>query len=112
MRAFPRPGAGHSRSGAGPAAEALLARMREVGSAIEELRGRQRALLRAGHAEGLEILAMARALGVSRQTAYNWLAAEGGVADGAGPGPSGRPDAATGGAARSGPSGDPPASAG
>ncbi len=47
--------------------------MREVAAGIEELRGRQRELLAAGKARGLEILAMSRALGVSRQTAYSWL---------------------------------------
>lgn len=76
VRSFPRPGAGRSRAGAGPEAEALLAQMREVAAALEELRGRQRALLRAGRDRGLEILPMARALGISRQTAYGWLDAE------------------------------------
>jgi hypothetical protein len=76
VRAFPRPGAGRSRAGAGPAAEAQLARMREVADRIEELRGRQRELLRAGKRDGLEVLAMSRALGISRQTAYSWLADE------------------------------------
>jgi hypothetical protein len=74
VTAFPRPGAGRSRAGAGPAAEALLAEMREVAERIEELRGRQRELLRAGRGDGLEIQAMSRALGISRQTAYGWLA--------------------------------------
>ena len=74
VRCFPRPGAGRSRAGAGPEAEALLAQMREVADAIEELRGRQRELLTAGKLEGLEISAMAKALGISRQTAYGWLA--------------------------------------
>ncbi|MGI8799129.1 MAG: hypothetical protein ACR2GE_07535 [Pseudonocardia sp.] len=73
VRSFPRPGAGRSRVGAGPEAETLLAEMREVAAEIDELRGRQRELLRAGKERGLEILAMARALGVSRQTAYSWL---------------------------------------
>lgn len=76
VRAFPRPGAGRSRAGAGPAAEALLAQMREVAERIEELRARQRELLRAGKDDGLEVLAMSRALGISRQTAYSWLADE------------------------------------
>lgn len=73
VRSFPRPGAGRSRAGAGPEAEALLAEMRAVAAEIDELRGRQRELLRVGKARGLEILSMARALGVSRQTAYSWL---------------------------------------
>ncbi len=73
VRRFPRPGVGRSRAGAGLEAEALLAEMREVAAGIEELRGRQRELLAAGKARGLEILAMSRALGVSRQTAYSWL---------------------------------------
>ncbi|MCO1659559.1 hypothetical protein KDL28_31270 [Pseudonocardia sp. S2-4] len=80
VRAFPRPGAGRSRAGAGPAAEALLAEMREVADRVEDLRARQRELLRDGKRDGLEIQAMARALGISRQTAYAWLAD-----DGAGP---------------------------
>jgi DNA-directed RNA polymerase specialized sigma24 family protein len=74
VRRWPRPGAGHSRSGAGPEAEALLEHMREVAERIEELRGRQRELLSAGKRQGLEISAMAKALGISRQTAYGWLA--------------------------------------
>jgi hypothetical protein len=73
VRRFPRPGAGRSRAGAGPEAEAVLAEMREVAARIEELRGRQRELLGAGKRQGLEVLAMARALGISRQTAYSWL---------------------------------------
>jgi hypothetical protein len=48
--------------------------MREVADAIEELRGRQRDLLTAGKQQGLELSAMAKALGISRQTAYGWLA--------------------------------------
>jgi DNA-directed RNA polymerase specialized sigma24 family protein len=47
--------------------------MREVGEAMEELRSRQRALLVEGRDRGLEISAMATALGISRQTAYAWL---------------------------------------
>ena len=74
VRGFPRPGVGRSRSGAGPGAEALLADMREVAEQIERLRARQRVLLAEGESEGLEILAMSRALGISRQTAYGWLA--------------------------------------
>jgi DNA-directed RNA polymerase specialized sigma24 family protein len=74
VRRFPRPGVGHSRAGAGPEAEALLDQMREVADRIDELRGRQRELLSAGKQQGLEISAMAKALGISRQTAYGWLA--------------------------------------
>lgn len=73
VRSFPRPGVGRSRAGAGPEAEALLARMREVAAQIEELRSRQRELLVEGKRQGLEVLAMSRALGISRQTAYSWL---------------------------------------
>jgi hypothetical protein len=64
---------GRSRAGAGPEAEALLGQMREVAERMEELRGRQRELLTAGKQQGLEVSAMARALGISRQTAYGWL---------------------------------------
>jgi predicted DNA-binding transcriptional regulator AlpA len=73
VRAFPRPGAGHSRAGAGAEAEELLSRMREVAVEIEALRTRQREMLIEGKACGLEISAMAKALGISRQTAYGWL---------------------------------------
>jgi len=73
VRRFPRPGAGRSRSGAGPEAEALLTQMREVADQIDALRARQRGLLATGKGQGLEILAMARALRISRQTAYSWL---------------------------------------
>jgi predicted DNA-binding transcriptional regulator AlpA len=73
VRAFPRPGAGHSRVGAGVEAEELLSRMREVAIEIEALHARQRELLTEGKAGGLEISAMAKALGISRQTAYGWL---------------------------------------
>jgi transposase len=73
VRAFPRPGIGHSRAGAGAEAEELLSRMREVAAEMEELRARQRELLADGKASGLEISAMAKALGISRQTAYGWL---------------------------------------
>jgi hypothetical protein len=73
VQRFPRPGTGRSRSGAGPEAEALLAEMREVAGQIEQLRGRQRELLGTGKQQGLEVLAMSRALGISRQTAYSWL---------------------------------------
>jgi hypothetical protein len=74
VRSFPRPGAGRSRAGAGPEAEAVLAEMREVAERVEELRARQRELLGTGKRQGLEVLAMSRALGISRQTAYGWLA--------------------------------------
>jgi DNA-directed RNA polymerase specialized sigma24 family protein len=47
--------------------------MREVAAQIEQLHARQRELLTAGKQEGLEVSAMARALGISRQTAYGWL---------------------------------------
>ena len=47
--------------------------MREVGERIEELRARQRELLAAGKEQGLEIAPMAKALRISRQTAYSWL---------------------------------------
>ena len=73
VRRFPRPGSGRSRAGATPEAEDLLAEMRDVADAIEELRARQRELLAAGKAQGLEIAPMAKALGISRQTAYSWL---------------------------------------
>ena len=49
--------------------------MREVAERIEELRARQRELLAAGKEQGLEIAPMAKALGISRQTAYSWLGA-------------------------------------
>lgn len=74
VRQFARPGVGRSRSGAGPAAEGLLGEMAEVAARIDELRERQRALLTAGRDQGLEIRAMARALKISPQTAYSWLA--------------------------------------
>jgi transcriptional regulator of acetoin/glycerol metabolism len=64
---------GHSRAGAGAEAEELLSRMREVAVEIEAFRARQRELLIDGKARGLEISAMAKALGISRQTAYDWL---------------------------------------
>ena len=47
--------------------------MQEVAERMQELRAQQRELLVAGQRHGLEILAMARALGISRQTAYAWL---------------------------------------
>lgn len=74
VRSFPRPGVGRSRSGAGPEAEALLAEMAEVAAQIETLRDRQRELARSGRAAGAETRAVARALGVSPQTVYGWLA--------------------------------------
>ena len=73
VRRFPRPGSGRTRTGASPQAERLLAEMRQVGQQIDELRNRQRELLTSGQEHGLEIQAMARALGISRQTAYSWL---------------------------------------
>lgn len=75
VRSFPRPGAGRSRAGATAEAAELLERMRETGAAFAELRARQRELLVDGHDQGLEISAMATALGISRQTAYAWLRA-------------------------------------
>lgn len=47
--------------------------MREVADEMETLRTRQRELLAEGKESGLEISAMAKALGISRQTAYSWL---------------------------------------
>jgi transposase len=76
VRTFPRPGAGKARAGAAPAAVALLAEMAEVAARIDELRTRQRELARAGKRDGVEIRAMARALGVSPQTVYGWLDAD------------------------------------
>jgi hypothetical protein len=73
VRAFPRPGVGHSRAGADPTAQGLLGEMAAVAERIEELRAEQRRLLAAGREAGLEISPMAKALGISRQTAYSWL---------------------------------------
>jgi hypothetical protein len=73
VRSFPRPGAGRSRAGTGPEADALLAEMCDVAQRIDELRARQRELLAVGKGRGLEIRAMARALRISPQTAYGWL---------------------------------------
>lgn len=73
VRAFPRPGAGRSRAGAGDEAQALLAEMSDVAARMEELRAEQRRLLLEGRERGLEISPMAKALGISRQTAYAWL---------------------------------------
>lgn len=73
VRAFPRPGVGRSRSGAQPEAQALLAEMATVAARMEELRAEQRRLLVEGRDRGLEISPMAKALGISRQTAYSWL---------------------------------------
>jgi hypothetical protein len=73
VRNYPRPGPGRSRAGASEEAEALLDEMREVAERIEKLRVRQRELLATGAERDLEIAAMAKALGISRQTAYSWL---------------------------------------
>lgn len=73
VRSFLRPGVGRSRAGAGPAADELLERMRATAAELERLQAAQRALLVDGAAAGLETSAMARALGISRQTAYSWL---------------------------------------
>jgi hypothetical protein len=73
VREFPRPGAGRSRAGATAEAGELLAAMRAAAEEVERLRASQRELLRRGRAAGLEIAAMAGALGISRQTAYSWL---------------------------------------
>ena len=73
VQRFPRPGTGRSRSGAGPDAQALLAEMQDVAAQIGRLRARQRELLGTGKRQGLEVLAMSRALGIARQTAYSWL---------------------------------------
>jgi DNA-directed RNA polymerase specialized sigma24 family protein len=76
VRSFPRPGVGRARAGAGAEAVTLLEEMADVAARIDELRARQRELARAGKAEGVEIRAMARALGVSPQTVYGWLGTE------------------------------------
>ncbi len=73
VQAFPRPGVGRSRAGAGPAADELLDRMRATAAELERLQSAQRTLLAEGAAAGMETSAMARALGISRQTAYSWL---------------------------------------
>jgi hypothetical protein len=73
VRRFPRPGVGRSRASATPEAAELLARMQELAARMDELRTEQRELLAEGKRAGLEILAMSRALGISRQTAYSWL---------------------------------------
>lgn len=73
VRSFPRPGPGRARSGAGVEAAALLEEMAEVAAGIGRLRERGRELARAGKASGVEVRAMARALGVSPQTVYGWL---------------------------------------
>jgi LmbE family N-acetylglucosaminyl deacetylase len=73
VRTFARPGPGRSRRGTGTAADELLAEMGEVAARMAELRDQQRALLVEGRQRGLEIKAMADALGISRQTAYSWL---------------------------------------
>lgn len=73
VRDFPRPGVGRARAGAEPEALDLLVEMAEVAERIEGLRARQRELAAAGKQRGVEIRAMARALGVSPQTVYGWL---------------------------------------
>ena len=73
VRTFPRPGSGHSRASADDDADHLLAEMRELAQRLEQVREQQKELLREGKAQGLEIKAMAHALGISRQTAYSWL---------------------------------------
>ncbi len=73
VRRFPRPGVGRSRASATPEAAELLSRMQELAARMDELRAEQRTLLVEGKRAGLEILAMSRALGISRQTAYSWL---------------------------------------
>ena len=74
VRTFPRPGPGHSRRSARGDADRLLSEMREVAHRLEELREQQKELLVEGKEQGLEIKTMAHALGISRQTAYSWLA--------------------------------------
>ena len=74
VRSFPRAGVGRSRASAGPEAQRLLDEMAEVAERMDQLRSRQRELLLAGKAHGLEVRAMARALKISPQTAYSWLA--------------------------------------
>ncbi|HTF49881.1 MAG TPA: hypothetical protein VK735_20765 [Pseudonocardia sp.] len=73
VRSFPRAGVGRSRASTAPRAQGLLGEMADVADQIDHLRARQRELLVAGKAEGLEIRAMARALKISPQTAYGWL---------------------------------------
>ncbi|SHK62982.1 hypothetical protein SAMN05443637_10971 [Pseudonocardia thermophila] len=73
VRSFPRPGVGRSRASATPEAHALLERMRATAAELERLQAEQKALLAEGAAAGLETAAMARALGISRQTAASWL---------------------------------------
>ncbi len=67
VRSWPRPGVGRSRAGTTPEATALLDALR---AAVDGPRERQAELLAQGRELGLEISAMARALGVSRHTAY------------------------------------------
>jgi hypothetical protein len=74
VRTFPRPGVGRSRRATGSGADELLAEMREVADRLDELRQHQKELLVEGKEQGLEIKTMAHALGISRQTAYSWLA--------------------------------------
>lgn len=73
VRAFPRPGAGRSRSAASPEVLGLLEQMTEIAGEIDALQARQRELARAAKGAGAEVRAMARALGVSPQTVYGWL---------------------------------------
>jgi DNA-directed RNA polymerase specialized sigma24 family protein len=73
VQEFLRPGVGRSRAGANADAQALLIEMTQVAERIEELRAEQRRLLVEGRERGLEISPMAKALGISRQTAYSWL---------------------------------------
>ncbi len=67
VRSWPRPGVGRSRAGATPEATALLDALRAAADAPPQ---RQAELLARGRGLGLEVSAMARALGVSRHTAY------------------------------------------
>lgn len=73
VRTFPRPGAGRSRAGASPEAEAQLAALAEVAAQIAELRARQPALAREARTAGAETRTIARAAGVAPQTVYGWL---------------------------------------
>jgi hypothetical protein len=74
VRTFPRPGAGRSRAAASPEVVTLLTEMEDVTAQIDALEARQRELARSGKAAGAEVRAMARALAVSPQTVYGWLA--------------------------------------
>ncbi len=70
VRSWPRPGVGRSRAGATPEATALLDALHAAADGPPD---RQAELLARGRELGLEVSAMARALGVSRHTAYAWL---------------------------------------